>query len=268
MVASGCICLRCVLWLLVYWSMHSYFFFFKQKTAYEMRISDWSSDVCSSDLDRRAAGSVGNHVDFIAAFQRGAQREGGVADFRPQARNDDLLAAAGGQRVAHILVVPGVHRGALEDLVLGEDLQQFGIGMAREALGLDRGDGGGDIERLGGLGQADHVVLQDLAVDRLHAEGHLRLLVDEDDLAVLRSQDFKILRHGNAPINNGGTEGAAACPMAPPRRENDQPAAPTRISSASWLAVTRIVSSPWIAAPSRACSATPLTSTAPRAGTR
>src|SRR3546814_7346888 len=29
-----------------------YFFFFKQKTAYEMRISDWSSDVCSSDLIR------------------------------------------------------------------------------------------------------------------------------------------------------------------------------------------------------------------------
>src|SRR3546814_4903074 len=28
------------------------FFFFKQKTAYEMRISDWSSDVCSSDLPR------------------------------------------------------------------------------------------------------------------------------------------------------------------------------------------------------------------------
>src|SRR3546814_17016924 len=30
--------------------MSSVFFFFKQKTAYEMRISDWSSDVCSSDL--------------------------------------------------------------------------------------------------------------------------------------------------------------------------------------------------------------------------
>src|SRR3546814_5314131 len=28
-----------------------FFFFFKQKTAYEMRISDWRSDVCSSDLD-------------------------------------------------------------------------------------------------------------------------------------------------------------------------------------------------------------------------
>src|SRR3546814_4357365 len=32
-----------------------YFFFFKQKTAYEMRISDWSSDVCSSDLNRPKA---------------------------------------------------------------------------------------------------------------------------------------------------------------------------------------------------------------------
>src|SRR3546814_17579421 len=30
-----------------------FFFFFKQKTAYEMRISDWSSDVCSSDLSDR-----------------------------------------------------------------------------------------------------------------------------------------------------------------------------------------------------------------------
>src|SRR3546814_5436694 len=34
-------------------------FFFKQKTAYEMRISDWSSDVCSSDLNARV-GHVGD----------------------------------------------------------------------------------------------------------------------------------------------------------------------------------------------------------------
>src|SRR3546814_1272817 len=33
-----------------------YFFFFKQKTAYERRISDWSSDVCSSDLLESFAG--------------------------------------------------------------------------------------------------------------------------------------------------------------------------------------------------------------------
>src|SRR3546814_2343446 len=32
------------------------FFFFKQKTAYEMRISDWSSDVCSSDLRHTRTG--------------------------------------------------------------------------------------------------------------------------------------------------------------------------------------------------------------------
>src|SRR3546814_4746960 len=38
----------CSCWSLVYLLLC--FFFFKQKTAYEMRISDWSSDVCSSDL--------------------------------------------------------------------------------------------------------------------------------------------------------------------------------------------------------------------------
>src|SRR3546814_2381987 len=42
-----------------------FFFFFKQKTAYEMRISDWSSDVCSSDLGsgRRIKGRHGNIHD-------------------------------------------------------------------------------------------------------------------------------------------------------------------------------------------------------------
>src|SRR3546814_7264356 len=35
-----------------------YIFFFKQKTAYEMRISDWSSDVCSSDLGLEAKASL------------------------------------------------------------------------------------------------------------------------------------------------------------------------------------------------------------------
>src|SRR3546814_10051006 len=36
-----------------------YFFFFKQKTAYEVRISDWSSDVCSSDLRAKPV----NHIE-------------------------------------------------------------------------------------------------------------------------------------------------------------------------------------------------------------
>src|SRR3546814_5797242 len=41
------------------------FFFFKQKTAYELRISDWSSDVCSSDLSGRRA------VELNPNFARG-----------------------------------------------------------------------------------------------------------------------------------------------------------------------------------------------------
>src|SRR3546814_4972940 len=50
--SSGCQ-FSCGIVLLVYFIMFYYvFFFFKQKTAYEMRISDWSSDVCSSDLVR------------------------------------------------------------------------------------------------------------------------------------------------------------------------------------------------------------------------
>src|SRR3546814_5075166 len=41
------------------------FFFFKQKTAYEMRISDWSSDVCSSDLV-----AVDRHRELLQALKR------------------------------------------------------------------------------------------------------------------------------------------------------------------------------------------------------
>src|SRR3546814_7717484 len=44
-------------------------FFFKQKTAYEMRISDWSSDVCSSDL---AVLRTGDHVGFLLTARPGA----------------------------------------------------------------------------------------------------------------------------------------------------------------------------------------------------
>src|SRR3546814_18669765 len=49
------------------------FFFFKQKTAYELRISDWSSDVCSSDLcpARRADGAGGNRCRRTVPAGRG-----------------------------------------------------------------------------------------------------------------------------------------------------------------------------------------------------
>src|SRR3546814_1172159 len=45
--------------------MYCLFFFFKQKTAYEMRISDWSSDVCSSDL----------HAPFHQSLRDGGSRK-------------------------------------------------------------------------------------------------------------------------------------------------------------------------------------------------
>src|SRR3546814_10803102 len=47
------------------------FFFFKQKTAYEMRISDWSSDVCSSDLRDPRIGDLVRHLNrHVAAFAK------------------------------------------------------------------------------------------------------------------------------------------------------------------------------------------------------
>src|SRR3546814_7522479 len=59
---------------------YSAFFFFvvKQKTAYEMRISDWSSDVCSSDLPRE-----------IVEHERGAGRAKNIGTERIELRADE-----------------------------------------------------------------------------------------------------------------------------------------------------------------------------------
>src|SRR3546814_6806908 len=52
-----------------------FFFFFKQKTAYEMRISDWSSDVCSSDLpDSRPDAKRGLFGRTIGLVDKGMER--------------------------------------------------------------------------------------------------------------------------------------------------------------------------------------------------
>src|SRR3546814_5577384 len=68
------------------------FFCFKQKTAYEMRISDWSSDVCSSDLhDGRAADELdvgeGEHVQQAVAV--GPHEPGDEADHEATGKPDD-----------------------------------------------------------------------------------------------------------------------------------------------------------------------------------
>src|SRR3546814_11131130 len=62
-------------------------FFFKQKTAYEMRISDWSSDVCSSDLDG-VGGAAPGAVDAV--------------DPRPD-RARPVLHPAGAQHRDHVV---------------------------------------------------------------------------------------------------------------------------------------------------------------------
>src|SRR3546814_2895529 len=64
------------------------FFFFKQKTAYEMRISDWSSDVCSSDL----------YVSSVApqdldAFMRSVRQESPAGFSNPLILRDFKLRA-------------------------------------------------------------------------------------------------------------------------------------------------------------------------------
>src|SRR3546814_1167654 len=56
--------------------MHVFgFFFFKQKTAYEMRISDWSSDVCSSDLGADDASNPGAAPSGAKGYQSSSPDE-------------------------------------------------------------------------------------------------------------------------------------------------------------------------------------------------
>src|SRR3546814_5020194 len=57
----------------MYLNLFSLFVFFKQKTAYEMRISDWSSDVCSSDLHLRVEHAAKRTLAEIVL--RGPDRE-------------------------------------------------------------------------------------------------------------------------------------------------------------------------------------------------
>src|SRR3546814_2886724 len=64
----------------VFTAIYSTFFFFKQKTAYEMRISDWSSDVCSSDLSMAMRGPKIDTIVF--------DLDGTLVDTAP-----DLIAA-------------------------------------------------------------------------------------------------------------------------------------------------------------------------------
>src|SRR3546814_9836830 len=82
-------------------------FFFKQKTAYEMRISDWSSDVCSSDLDVAAASaetSPATQIVFVTAYDQYAidAFERGAIDYllKPIAVDLDRKSVVSGKSVS------------------------------------------------------------------------------------------------------------------------------------------------------------------------
>src|SRR3546814_9249388 len=62
MITDCCVLVSCVVVVCV--------FFFKQKTAYEMRISDWSSDVCSSDLHVIGAADKAERMQVQAVGDR------------------------------------------------------------------------------------------------------------------------------------------------------------------------------------------------------
>src|SRR3546814_10959004 len=105
------------------------FFFFKQKTAYEMRISDWSSDVCSSDL--RELLTQGEAGDSLLILTEGSARvsmltAGGreivLAYAEPGAVLGEIALLDGGERTASVIATSAgsalqLGRNAMRDFV-------------------------------------------------------------------------------------------------------------------------------------------------------
>src|SRR3546814_2744759 len=79
-----------------------FFFFFKQKTAYEMRISDWSSDVCSSDLIGAIVGGVEGARPVVARQADAAEGRGGGGTVGRAVPVDDAGARIGPELVVEL----------------------------------------------------------------------------------------------------------------------------------------------------------------------
>src|SRR3546814_48364 len=142
-----------LLWVLFRYAVFYifYFFFFKQKTAYEMRISDWSSDVCSSDLFARQRTAF----EQVVEPRDGAERQAGALaglDHAPHGRgidrrhrdHDQLGRDLGGDLVD--VLDPAEHRQALQ-------IASAQLGSVVEEAGRLVGTGAAQVahQRLAGL---------------------------------------------------------------------------------------------------------------------
>src|SRR3546814_18154534 len=82
----------------------NYVFFFKQKTAYEMRISDWSSDVCSSDL---VIASVSQNGASAFRFEVARAKAHGALQMGRHSRELEAMATERPALVSSLLQVEG-----------------------------------------------------------------------------------------------------------------------------------------------------------------
>src|SRR3546814_15985942 len=97
-------------WILVCVSI----FFFKQKTAYEMRISDWSSDVCSSDLAERPVNAVGIASFGPVDLDPGSPRFGHIRTTpKPGWSGADILGSVQSVLTCPVAIDPDVNGAAL-----------------------------------------------------------------------------------------------------------------------------------------------------------
>src|SRR3546814_5466576 len=111
--------------LVVFCSPMFSFFFFKQKTAYEMRISDWSSDGCSSDLRDRL---------YRAGDMAGRERTGKeMAGMAKSLERDPQVELVLRNRTRELGLEIGMGRGrGMNSGDLGRELaRDLGIGMGR-----------------------------------------------------------------------------------------------------------------------------------------